>query len=379
MISSLSLFSRFSLKGWNISESPKWRKLNCPTTKSMLEKIKQVSDNFEKLPPFIKSQLKAQIIKSEAINFVFMSNQFENVGNQTEGTTEALCLDILDGTHTIPCQDQESIETIQTLKALQWMQNHRDCQSLWPLSSLYTSPDTICELHKVCLDGLILNSGQYRKHHAYPHGYSFCYTVPKEIQAQMLNWSDALLDITFDKTDITFEETFKLAALVMFNFLDVHPFSDGNGRLARILASNIMSWNHFFPVHTQPFSLSGWRQIYLDAITSCRDDTQKKPCDLAALLVESSWIIWCRIEQIIDSTIFLGTIGITNIVRNSSGLQKYLEYRWSFLNHSLREHIPSTYDNEIKHVIEELKKINPGPFQISVQLSDNSLVRIEGK
>jgi len=38
----------------------------------------------------------------------------------------------------------------------------------------------------------------------------------------------------------------KLAAWLLYEFLEVHPFADGNGRMARVLVSNILAY--FYPV-----------------------------------------------------------------------------------------------------------------------------------
>ena len=149
-------------------------------------------------------------------------------------------------------------ETIQTLTALEKMDSIRKKnQQEEPLHHgwLYISPEHICELHSVLMEDSVQKPGQYRHNDAYPKGYHFMYSAPPLIPSHMFNWTDSLTDLVYDK-DLSLEEIFKLAALVMFNFLDVHPFSDGNGRLARILASHILSVYHFFPVHTSTLSTS---------------------------------------------------------------------------------------------------------------------------
>ena len=141
----------------------------------------------------------------------------------------------------------------------------------------------------------------YRAAHAYPNGWEFAYSDPSEIENHLFLLTDALADKLNNRVSLSLLDLFKLSALVMFNFLDIHPFSDGNGRLARILASYILSLAHFSPVSISSFSDLKDRDVYLDVIQACRDSSDQRPRDLTALLVESSWIAWRRIKSVLDS------------------------------------------------------------------------------
>jgi len=80
----------------------------------------------------------------------------------------------------------------------------------------------------------------------------------------------------------------KLAAWLMWEVLALHPFADGNGRLARLLAS--YSLTLIAPFFT-PFD-SGCREEYLKAITAINKDQAHRPSELAALLLESYSRAW---------------------------------------------------------------------------------------
>lgn len=84
----------------------------------------------------------------------------------------------------------------------------------------------------------------------------------------------------------------KSAAWTVFNFVNAHPFSDGNGRMCHLLAGYVMTGINLFPVH--PYHKDGlnFRQDYIDAINNCRRKADGKPSRLAALLLDALYEEW---------------------------------------------------------------------------------------
>ena len=87
------------------------------------------------------------------------------------------------------------------------------------------------------------------------------------------------------------EHVFKCAARLLFDFVDTHPFGDGNGRMCRLLANYVLMLITPLPVGLYYTNSSGQKD-YIDAIVQCQNHLEEGLCDLAALLVEGAWNGW---------------------------------------------------------------------------------------
>ena len=196
----------------------------------------------------------------------------------------------------------------------------------------------VCEVHKVLLDGLHPKCGEIRNTPVYttcqngPHYYPsperaeqlFDYAIDRHnIHMDALQPEKSVATTTLGKVEYlikcaTVEYLIKCAAWLLFKFVDAHPFSDGNGRMCRLLANYVLTLITPFPValyHTGCSNRSG-RQDYIDAIVECRDDPEQRPCKLATLLVEGAWRGWTCLFQnlerneLLESAKIFGPIAI---------------------------------------------------------------------
>lgn len=108
------------------------------------------------------------------------------------------------------------------------------------------------------------------------------------------------------------EYFFKCASLFLFAFTELHPFGDGNGRLARLLCSySLLTFSPFMSPIFNVFSPSD-ESDYTDALKKAGQGLQlpeiiateqeakavafkvlgQKPSDLCSLLIESNYFMW---------------------------------------------------------------------------------------
>ena len=88
------------------------------------------------------------------------------------------------------------------------------------------------------------------------------------------------------------EDVFKCSAYLLFELLDVHPFSDGNGRLCRLLASYSLAVMTPFPTPIYNVWSDTSKEDYVDALIETRKSKKRQPCHLVSMMVECNWHGW---------------------------------------------------------------------------------------
>jgi fido (protein-threonine AMPylation protein) len=129
--------------------------------------------------------------------------------------------------------------------------------------------EVVKTLHKIIMDGLLENSGEFRKARAAPIVSIREYVHPSMIHTklkQLLSETGEALGEVWKIADNEVDLLQKLivTATVFFGeFLRIHPFGNGNGRLARVLFSIVMK--PFMKIH-MPIGLP--REKYLSGLSS---------------------------------------------------------------------------------------------------------------
>ena len=151
--------------------------------------------------------------------------------------------------------------------------------------------------------------------HHYP-----CYETEdiadEALQAIILQYNKMIDEISTNKLERNkLEYSFKCASVLLFGFLTIHPFSDGNGRLARLLCSHCLNVFSPFPTAVYNMFSPSTREEYINAIVNARKNLklssnqidcpdvakreallvlEQKPADLCYLIIESNWFTWRR-------------------------------------------------------------------------------------
>jgi Fic family protein len=120
------------------------------------------------------------------------------------------------------------------------------------------NPVTILELHEQVFRGILPDAGQWRRVNVFITGAK--YRPPRmekvpDLVVSLLN--------EYDRKEIEGEETFALASFMHCGFEAIHPFSDGNGRIGRLVLNY-----HFMKRNWPPVSLAlSDREEYYQTLT----------------------------------------------------------------------------------------------------------------
>ncbi len=171
--------------------------------------------------------------------------------NAIEGSTvtreEAECL-VIDGT---------SIKGKPVAEVLETVQHERVFRSLPSLTSRDISLETILGMHEQVFFGIFQDAGQWRRVNVRIKGASFTPPRMEKVVRELEKWT-----AEYRQRDIDGEDTFLLGARMHFDLERIHPFSDGNGRIGRLLLNLHFLMRNWPPIHVLPEH----RKEYLDGL-----------------------------------------------------------------------------------------------------------------
>ena len=147
-------------------------------------------------------------------------------------------------------------------------------------------------IHEKIMENLIKNNGKLRVKDAKPAGEQLLYLNPIYIKQEL----DDLFKKTVQhakKNSLDLDAMIKLSAQFLSRFLFIHPFSNGNGRTARILVTFLLSGVAVVPVSL--YLNKNGRDIYLN----CLRQSQENDCyDTKSL---ATFILDCVHKSIYDA------------------------------------------------------------------------------
>jgi Fic family protein len=140
---------------------------------------------------------------------------------------------------------------------------------------------TILTLHEEVFRGILLDAGQWRRVNIRIQGAAFTPPRMERVLVKMEKWAN-----TYRQRDIEGEDTFTLAAWMHYRFERIHPFSDGNGRVGRLLLNLHFMKRNWPPVHILP----PHRDTYIHGLYAAADGDLTLLTELLKIVMGASLI-----------------------------------------------------------------------------------------
>ena len=143
---------------------------------------------------------------------------------------------------------RDLMETIQHRAALAEVVSGKICN---------VNMESALDLHNIIFHGILIDAGQWRNVNVRISGSKYSPPRVEKILSMLQTWEKHYIEMEMNREDI-----FSQAAEMHYGFESIHPFSDGNGRVGRLLL------NIHFLKHNWGFIniLPHERGSYLDAL-----------------------------------------------------------------------------------------------------------------
>src|SRR6267143_2977822 len=143
--------------------------------------------------------------------------------------------------------EQRSVPDRPLHDVMETVQHARAFESLLTRKGTPIRLPAVLELHEAVFRGIKDDAGEWRRVNVRIAGTRHAPPRMEQVVPMMSEWIE-----NYAKKDMLGEDAFSLAAWMHFQFESIHPFSDGNGRVGRLLLNLHFLKHNWPPVHVLP-------------------------------------------------------------------------------------------------------------------------------
>lgn len=294
-------------------EIPKWGKKEDISIEEMIAEILSHVKKWEEMKDRYDEKLINKVQKEFLVEFIFHVNMEEESGFSTfEETDEFLTHFYARGGNSqrrLSMREQETLNLGNAYEHLLARINSEEEPSDYGLMEV----NLLRETHEKLMKDIEIPEG-YTKPGIFSNrsrkteykGEEYEYQKPEDMESAVYKLLDQC-NIMFDhciKGGLEDSDDlyclFKTCAWFLFEFLDLHPFSDGNGRLCRILCSYMLSKFTRFPTPMYNVWTNSCKENYKDALVAARKSDDRHPCALTTMIIECSYQGWKKFKDAIE-------------------------------------------------------------------------------
>ncbi|XP_028403024.1 uncharacterized protein LOC114525795 isoform X2 [Dendronephthya gigantea] len=305
-----------SLINFQFEESPKWRKAPSMTMERMVKEIVKFQEKWEKHQEhFDKKTVQKALLQSQ-IRYIYHLNTGEDLQSGTTSAAIESSIKVLNISlgYPLPIQSvsKQETETINVLKAHKFLQEEVKNNQDYGLHGLL-AVTLIQDAHKLILKDLPLCKNytkpgvfseieRYVEYREELYRYKNPENMEESVQTLLDRYNDLMTHCVKEEKNLELRvrNMFKTCGWLLFELLDLHPFSDGNGRLCRLLCSYALSSMTPFPTQVYDVWSESKKEEYLDALVATRKSETRHPASLTSMLIERNYYEWKNFFSILE-------------------------------------------------------------------------------
>ena len=282
-------------------ENPSWRKKDMPSVETMLKEIIEFHKRWNLVQNRFGTEELNKVNSDFFVQFIFRVNHEEGHGFKTYEETKR-CLTNFESQLRRDVSLKER-ETVNLSAAHKYLVELAEKENDTKLKGLLES-SVLQEVHKrifynielprkLTEPGKFSNLRRYTQFGGEKYEYPILENMHESVATLLDRYNSLLMSIKTEEDDLTrIYDLFKTCAVLLFELLDLHPFSDGNGRLSRLLCNYCLSICTPFPMPIYNIWNSSSKDDYIQMLVDARKSNMRYPESLVTMIIECNWFGW---------------------------------------------------------------------------------------